>query len=102
MPTSAWVLTMIGGATATPATPPPKLVLPENVRIVKLPPYSPELNPVEQIWDLTRERYFANHVFDSLDEVEATLTDALLDLNDDPMTLNTLTGRDWILNSIPA
>ncbi len=94
---------MIGGATA-PATPPPELVLPENVRIVKLPPYSPELNPVEQIWDLIRERYFANHVFDSLDEVEATLTDALLDLdlNDDPMTLNTLTGRDWILNSIPA
>lgn len=75
-----------------------ELELPDNVRIITLPPYSPELNPVEQVWDLIRERYFANNTFDSLDEVEATLTDALLDLDEDPIGLQLLTGRDWILD----
>lgn len=42
--------------------------LPENVRILTLPPYSPELNPTEQLWDLIRERRFANKAYDSLDE----------------------------------
>ena len=39
---------------------------PENIDLVFLPPYSPELNPAEQIWNLLRRNYFANRVFDSL------------------------------------
>jgi hypothetical protein len=76
------------------------LDMPDNVRIITLPPYSPQLNPVEQVWDLLRERHFANRVFGSLDEVEAALTDALLDLDDDPITLQMLTGYDWILKPL--
>jgi transposase len=34
---------------------------------VRLPFYSPELNPAEQIWNTLRRDYFANRVFDSLD-----------------------------------
>lgn len=75
-----------------------ELQIPDNIRLVTLPPYSPELNPVEQVWDLIRERHFANQVFGSLDDVEAALTDALLDLDDQPIQLQTLTGRDWILD----
>lgn len=77
------------------------LQIPDNIRIVTLPPYSPELNPVEQVWDLIRERYFANQVFGSLDDVEAALTDALLDLDEDPITLQMLTTRSWIDYSVP-
>ncbi|MDD2735348.1 MAG: transposase [Desulfuromonadaceae bacterium] len=43
------------------------LKIPENVAFVMLPPYSPGLNPAEQIWNSLRKNYFANKVFDSLD-----------------------------------
>jgi transposase len=43
------------------------LVIPENVALIRLPPYSPELNPAEQIWNVLRRNYFANRMFDSLD-----------------------------------
>ena len=42
------------------------LVVPENMALVRLPPYSPELNPVEYLWDELREKDFANRVFDTL------------------------------------
>lgn len=45
-----------------------------------LPPYSPELNPVEHIWDEVREKWFPNLVFDSLDVIEDRLVEALVDL----------------------
>jgi len=73
-----------------------ELKVPDNMRIITLPPYSPELNPVEQIWDLIRERHFANRIFGSLDEVEAALTEALRILDGTPVELQTLTHRTWI------
>ncbi len=39
--------------------------------LVRLPPYSPELNPVEHLWDEIREKLFANRVFDSMGAVIA-------------------------------
>ena len=36
------------------------LDIPENIRVIRLPPYSPELNPSEHIWEELREKYFAN------------------------------------------
>lgn len=96
-PTRMNVLVCDGAASHDPRA----LALPGNVRIITLPPYSPQLNPVEQVWDVIRERHFANHTHDCLDEVEAVLTNALLELDEDPITLQTLTGYDWILK-IPS
>src|SRR5215469_1008321 len=42
------------------------LVIPENIRLIPQPAYSPELNPVEHIWDELREKYFHNRNFSSL------------------------------------
>jgi hypothetical protein len=53
------------------------LSLPTNVRILTLPPHSPELNPAEQLWDLIRQRRFANKAYDTLDDVEDELADQL-------------------------
>jgi hypothetical protein len=53
------------------------LQLPGNIRILHLPAYSPELNPVELLWRETRAKYFNNRIFNSLDEVEDTLVLAL-------------------------
>jgi transposase len=40
------------------------LIVPENITILYLPPYSPELNPVERLWAYLRSHYLANRVFD--------------------------------------
>lgn len=37
-----------------------------KVSLIRLPPYSPELNPAEQIWNMLRRNYFANRIFDAL------------------------------------
>lgn len=52
-------------------------VLPANLKLHFLPPYSPELNPVEPLWDELREKHFHNRVFDTLDALEDTLVGAL-------------------------
>lgn len=43
------------------------LAIPENMRLLTLPSYAPELDPVGQLWDELREKWFLNRVFDSLD-----------------------------------
>ncbi len=42
-----------------------ELQIPENIRLIFQPPYSPELNPVEHLWDELREKFFLNRVFSS-------------------------------------
>ena len=46
---------------------------PSNMQLLSLPPYAPELNPVEHIWDELREKFFHNKAFDSMDAVEDQL-----------------------------
>ncbi|QUJ67620.1 transposase [Photobacterium sp. GJ3] len=41
----------------------------ENVSIIKLPPYSPELNPIEQVWRWLRQRCLANQSFSNYDDI---------------------------------
>jgi len=42
-----------------------ELQIPENIRLIFQPPYSPELTPVEHLWDELREKFFLNRVFSS-------------------------------------
>ena len=43
-----------------------KLLVPGNITLIKLPPYSPELNSIEQVWAWLRRHYFSNKVFKNL------------------------------------
>ncbi len=54
------------------------LKIAENIKLLHLNPYSPEHNPVELLWREIRRKYFHNIIFNSLDEVETTLAEALL------------------------
>jgi transposase len=45
------------------------LVVPDNITLLELPPYSPELNPVERIWHYLRSHWLANSVFPSLADI---------------------------------
>jgi transposase len=73
------------------------LRIPDNVEIFPLLPYSPELNPVEQIWDEVREKGFKNEVFSSLSLVEHRLCDTLINLESDTARVHSITGWDWIV-----
>jgi transposase len=67
------------------------LVIPENIRLIPQPAYSPELNPVEHIWEEIREKAFSNRVFASLDAVIETLCDQLRQLEDNAKLLHSMT-----------
>ena len=73
-----------------------ELVVPENMRRLFLPPYSPELNPAEHLWEALCEEYFANHVFDDPDAVERSLPKGLLAMEANPSRTQSLTGFRWI------
>lgn len=51
-----------------------KLSIPDNIVLIFLPPYSPELNPAEKVWAKFK-RDFTNRLFDSLDSLEIYLTE---------------------------
>jgi putative transposase len=74
------------------------LKIPENITITWLPPYSPELNPVEHIWEEIREKWFPNRVFNSLEEVVHQLEKALKWLMDSPDYVRSMTCFAWMLN----
>ena len=67
------------------------LVIPENIRLISQPAYSPELNPAEHLWDEIRESAFYNRTFESLGAVIDTLCDELLLLEDNPKLLRSMT-----------
>ncbi len=76
------------------------LKAPDNMRILRLPPYAPELNPVEHVWDELREKFFSNLVFDSLDALEDQRVLALKTLENDPRRIHSIVAWDWIINSV--
>ena len=71
--------------------------LPDNLKLHVLPPYSPELNPQEHIWDELRERWFHNIVFDSLDALEDQLVTGLNAMQANPIVVKSIVGWDWII-----
>lgn len=74
--------------------------LPDNLQLLFLPPYAPELNPVEHLWDDLREKSFHNRVFDSLDSLENHLELALADFEKSPRRVLGITAWPWIISAL--
>ncbi|MEY4489709.1 MAG: hypothetical protein RIQ79_2217 [Verrucomicrobiota bacterium] len=72
------------------------LPVPERLRLWHLPPYCPECNPSEHIWDETREKGFANQLFATLADVEVRLKTQLDELAADSNRLRSLTAFPWL------
>jgi len=72
------------------------LSVPANMRLLLLPPYSPELNPAEHLWKALRAECFANHVFKDLRAVEDALVQELVALEADSRRTQSMTGFPWI------
>lgn len=70
--------------------------LPPRVRIIDLPPYSPELNPCEQLWDIVKDD-IGNRVFQTIEELRDATLPTLKRYWDDAAAVLRLIGREWIL-----
>jgi len=71
------------------------LEIPENIRFLFIPPATPEMNPMEQIWKELRLRGFRNEIFSTLNDVVDRLCDTIRSLSSD--NIRSITGRKWIL-----
>jgi transposase len=76
------------------------LTMPDNLKLIFLPPYSPELNPQEHLWDALREKYFHNKTFDTLDLLEDHLVSALQTMETQNEKVKSITAWDWIINAV--
>jgi DDE superfamily endonuclease len=73
-----------------------QLPIPANMRLVPLPPCSPQLNPAEHLWDELREKWFANRWFETMEQLDEQLVAGLAALEIDAPRIASLTGFDWI------
>lgn len=76
------------------------LKIPKNIKLLSLPPYAPELNPVEHLWDELREKYFHNLAFDSLDALEDQLEAGLRAMETDQATVQSIVRWPWIIEAL--
>lgn len=72
------------------------LRVPENIRLIAQPSHSPELNPVEHIWEELREKALPNRAFKSLDELEDALCKGINDMDNDPERLKSMTNFPYL------
>lgn len=73
----------------------PKLAVPANITILPLPPRSPELNPVENVWQFMRNIWLSNRIFRTYDDIVDICCRAWNQLIDQPWRIMSLGLRQW-------
>ena len=66
-----------------------------NVTIMKIPPYSPELNPIEQVWSWLRQHHLANRCFKGYDDIVEACSHAWNDFISNTKRVIKMCSRDW-------
>jgi transposase len=72
-----------------------RLVVPDNITLLPLPPRSPELNPVENVWQFLRDNWLSNRVFRSYDDIVAHCCEAWNQLIEQPWRITSIGRRTW-------
>lgn len=72
-----------------------KLKVPNNISLLKLPAYSPELNPVENIWQYLRQNQLSNRVFHNYDAIVDACCQAWNALTADKGRIKSIASRPW-------
>jgi hypothetical protein len=67
-----------------------------NLSIIKLPPYSPELNSIEQVWQWLRQNELANRCFEGYKDIVEQCSRAWNSFISDSKRIASLCSRDWI------
>ncbi len=73
----------------------PKLTIPDNITFLPLPSRSPELNPVENIWQFMRDNWLSNRIFQSYEDIVALCCEAWNKLIDRPWKITSIGMREW-------
>jgi transposase len=68
---------------------------PDNVTLLRLPAYAPELNPVENVWEYLRKNRLAITVFDTYDAIVDACCEAWNLFANDPAAIVSITSRTW-------
>jgi transposase len=71
------------------------LIVPDNISLMRLPAYSPELNPQENIWQYLRQNALANRCFENYDAIVQACCKAWNDLIALPETIKSIASREW-------
>jgi DDE superfamily endonuclease len=71
------------------------LAVPDNITLVRLPPYAPELNPIENIWQYLRGNKLAITVFNDYDDIVDKTCAAWNFFANDPDRIASITTRAW-------
>jgi hypothetical protein len=72
-----------------------QLVVPDNIAMLTLPAYSPELNPMENVWDYLRQNKLCSRVWDTYEDIVEACKQAWHFLIDDPDRIRSLGKRSW-------
>jgi transposase len=72
-----------------------RLKLPDNISLLHLPPYSPELNPVENIWQYLRQNQLSNRVYANYEAIVDACCDAWNDLVAEAGRMRSIATRPW-------
>ena len=72
-----------------------RLRVPDNITLLPLPPYSPELNPMENVWHYLRENTLCSLVWDSYEAIVEACTTAWHFLINDPNRIRSIGTREW-------
>tara|TARA_B100001964_G_C14140131_1_gene557032 strand:- start:88 stop:411 length:324 start_codon:yes stop_codon:yes gene_type:complete len=71
------------------------LKIPKNITIIKLPPYSPELNPMEQVFQQLRKLKLSNTCYKNYEEIDQSCVDAWNKFVLKKRNIKNLALRDW-------
>lgn len=77
-----------------------KLNVPDNISLLILPPYSPELNPMENVWDYLRGNILSHTVWDSYDDIQRACAKAWNFLVEDTERIRSIAHREWTCVSL--
>ncbi len=72
-----------------------RLTIPDNITLLPLPPRSPELNPVENIWQFMRGNWLSNRIFQSYEDIVALCCEAWNKLIERPWKIISIGMREW-------
>jgi transposase len=72
------------------------LQLPDNVTVLQLPPYSPELNPMENLWHFLKSHYWSNRAYSDYEELEEAAIDAWRIAVLDPELMKTVCNAPYL------
>jgi len=73
----------------------PQLKVPDNIVLLALPHYAPELNPVENVWEFLRANFFSHRVWDTYQSILDACQNAWNKLMEMPERIASLTRRTW-------